>query len=154
MLGANADVTVLARKLTVLILVAAFLLGVWFVNRTSPSVEMVDSFTIGTRIFNIELVTSELDKSQGLSGRESIAEDQVMVFGYSQVDTRCFWMKDMQFPIDIVWLDGYNKVTDIESGVDPSTYPQSFCHAAQNVVEFKAGMVGESGLKLGDSIWL
>ena len=64
-----------------------------------------------------------------------------MLFVFAKPSVQCFWMKDMQFPIDIIWLDSTKKVTHIETNVDPMTYPKQYCgdDTTKYVIELRAG---------------
>lgn len=97
-----------------------------------------------------EVARSEADKSKGLGGRGSIGEPGAMLFVYDNPQNLCFWMKDMRFPIDIIWLDANKKIIKIEEAVSPRTYPDSFCSSspAQFVLELPEGKSREIGMKL------
>ncbi len=60
-------------------------------------------------------------------------------------------MKDMKFPIDIVWLDGQGKILNIKPNVSPSTYPDIFFPTENNlfVLEFNAGFAEKNHLVIG-----
>ncbi len=106
---------------------------------------------VGDTTFETETVVSESDQQRGLSGRISLPADKSMLFVYNQEARRCFWMKDMRFAIDIVWLDTKKRVIAVEQNVQPSTYPTSFCYDnARYVVEFTAGTVERLRLNPGD----
>ena len=110
-------------------------------------------FTIGGQSFLKEVVDNDNTRAKGLSGRDAIASHAAMVFVFDAPDMRCFWMKDMKFPIDIVWVNADKVVVAIEPSVSPSSYPTNFCHAdAQYVVEVKAGTARDLGLKPGDAL--
>lgn len=71
--------------------------------------------------------TSEL-RSRGLSGRESLDNSKGMLFVFDYVSAEhCFWMKDMKFSIDMVWLDAEKHVVTVRPGVAPESYPDKFC---------------------------
>src|SRR4030042_4940512 len=53
-----------------------------------------------------ELAVSDQQRAQGLMFREKINEDQAMLFIFEEEDIHSFWMKNMRFAIDILWLDG------------------------------------------------
>lgn len=110
------------------------------------------SLTIKGQRFDTESVIKAEDMARGLSGRESLDRNKAMVFKYPKVEQRCFWMKDMKFAIDIVWLDAGRKVTAIERNVQPSSYPESFCHDGQTIVEFAAGTAERLPLYTGDIV--
>lgn len=63
-------------------------------------------------------------------------------------------MKDMNFALDIIWLDADKKVIDIAYNVKPDTFPDSFCpkQPAQYVLEVNAGVAGERGLQVGKKL--
>lgn len=98
-----------------------------------------------------EIAASSEEKQQGLSGRDCLAANQAMLFPYGMPGEQCFWMKDMRFAIDMIWLDEQKKVVTIKSEVAPDTYPTSFCpdKPAQFVVEVSAGMARSYGWHVG-----
>jgi uncharacterized membrane protein (UPF0127 family) len=90
---------------------------------------------------------------KGLSGRAGLKPDKGMVFVFPIESKQCFWMKDMRFPLDMVWLDDSKAILKIESNVTPDTYPDSFCSPnTRYVLEFNAGFAREYGLKLGQTL--
>lgn len=69
------------------------------------------------------------------------------------------WMKDMKFPIDIIWISPEHKVVAVERDVEPSTYfsKNPFFindkdHIAQYIIEMKANRSTELGIGLGTPI--
>ena len=79
-------------------------------------------------IITVEVVDTPETRQQGLSNRASLGDDEGMLFVFDDVSSNhCFWMKDMQFPIDMVWLDEEKRVINTFEFVEPSTYPQTFC---------------------------
>ncbi len=103
--------------------------------------------------FEIDYATTDSERVKGLSGRQGIAADYVLLFDFQDPAERCFWMKDMNFAIDMIWVDANKKITAIESNVKPETYPTNFCHGnAVYVAEFAAGTANRLGLKPGDQL--
>lgn len=99
-------------------------------------------------------VADSLEKQRlGLGIRESIGGDG-MIFPYAKPQQLCYWMKDMKFSIDIVWLDAGKKVSKVESDVSPSTYPRTtFCQDdAQYVVELAPGQAARDGVVVGATL--
>ena len=112
------------------------------------------TLSVHGKTFKTEIADTQAAQERGLSGRDALASDQAMVFVYSVASRHCFWMKDMKFNIDMVWLDSANKVTAIEQNVSPASYPQDFCHDGKTVVEFAAHVSAATGLKVGDTVRL
>ena len=110
--------------------------------------------SIGGAVFNIEIADTTKRRQQGLSGRESLAFDSGMLFVFEREDIHGIWMKDMQFPIDIIWLDEEFVVVDIVSNVSQESFPKIFQpHAlALYVLELKAGTVERMGITTGDKM--
>lgn len=57
-------------------------------------------------------------REKGLSEKESIGINQGMLFIFEDSDYHTFWMKDMNFPIDIVWISG-DEIVGINRNVQP-----------------------------------
>jgi uncharacterized membrane protein (UPF0127 family) len=85
-------------------------------------------------------VQSDQDKEQGLSGRSCIREDQGMLFVFKESDKYDFWMKDMKFAIDIIWLNESKQAVKVEPNITPATYPKTFVNErpAMYVLELRA----------------
>ena len=77
-------------------------------------------------VINAEISDNPITLTLGLSGRQSLDEDAGMVFLFKDIELYDFWMKDMKFPIDIIWIDSEKKVVGIEKNVSPDTYPETF----------------------------
>ena len=91
-------------------------------------------------------------RTQGLSGREMLSTDEAVVFVFAEPSLECFWMKDMNFPIDIIWLDTERRVVHLKQSAEPSSYPdERFCPTkpAAYVIETTAHA---SGAKIGQQI--
>lgn len=90
----------------------------------------------------------------GLSGRTSLSEDTGMLFIFDKAGNYGFWMKDMNFPIDILWISSSSKIIGIEKNLATSTYPKSFGskYKALYVLEVPAEYADKNNLKVGDKI--
>lgn len=124
------------------LLLAFFIL--WYIQRSSGNLELKQ------RQFSVEVVISEAAKQQGLSGRDGLGDNQGMLFQYDAVANRCLWMKDMRFDIDMLWLNADKAVTAIETNVSPDTYPRTYCHQGQYLLEVPAGTAETLNLKIGE----
>jgi len=58
----------------------------------------------------VELADTPEKRAQGLSGKKELNHDRGILFVFDKSDAYSFWMKDMNFPIDIIWLDEAKKV--------------------------------------------
>jgi uncharacterized protein len=91
--------------------------------------------------FVFETAATEAARERGLGGRPSLGQDEGMLFTFDRAGNYCFWMKGMQFPIDILWFDNNQKLIYQKDAVAPESYPESFCPPsdAHYVVELPSG---------------
>lgn len=109
---------------------------------------------VNGKSYTIEVADTKAAREQGLGGRTSLPADAGMLFVFGQSDIQCFWMKDMHFNLDIIWLDARHRVVHIAQNVSPSTYPDSFCPArpAKYVLELNAGQAQQAGIEQGSLV--
>jgi len=98
-----------------------------------------------------EVVETYFEMNKGLSGRESLAEGDGMLFIFEETDTHSFWMPDMHFAIDIIWLDESMKVVYVKENATPESYPEKFSppSPAKYVLEVPAGFSHTWGIVEG-----
>lgn len=60
--------------------------------------------TINTHTFSVKTATSSAERQQGLSGVKSMPQDQGMLFIFDASEKYPFWMKDMKFALDIIYI--------------------------------------------------
>ena len=75
--------------------------------------------------FPVELAVTLEERSQGLSGRDSLPSGTGMLFIYEADGAHTFWMKDMRFPLDFVWISGECLVVEVTAGAPPPEPGQS-----------------------------
>lgn len=66
------------------------------------------------------------EREKGLSGTSELPIGQGLLFTFPVPDRYGFWMKDMNYPIDIFWFDSQFKLVNKELSVSPDTYPNVF----------------------------
>jgi len=116
------------------------------------TISSVNKLVINQASYQIEVVDTDESRARGLSGRDSLPQDEGMLFVFEHPDIYCFWMKKMQFDIDIIWLDSNKEVVHIAEEVSPDTYPQSFCpnQPAKYVLEVSDKEVQSQNISIGD----
>jgi uncharacterized membrane protein (UPF0127 family) len=123
-----------------------------------PQLYVDGHINIAGKSVSFQLADEPAEQEKGLSGRESLEENQAMLFVFSFPTLPTFWMRDMNFPIDMVWVNG-DEVIDISADVPPEpgvpleqlkTYAPK--KPADKVIELKAGWAARNGLKIGDKI--
>ncbi|MDO8626030.1 MAG: DUF192 domain-containing protein [Candidatus Magasanikbacteria bacterium] len=123
-------------------------------------------FFSGPRLVTINLAGTELKvlvadtpalRYQGWSDYKNMGKADGMLFIFSEVGQHAMVMRAMQFPLDIVWLNG-KAVVDIAPGVEPEASKSEaeltpyFGRAPSTaVLELSAGFAKKNSLKVGDS---
>ena len=104
--------------------------------------------TIGEKKYRVEIVTSDTDKALGLAKYNSLADGRGMLFKFNQAGTPTFWMKDMKFDIDIVWITE-NKVVGVSQG--DHTNPFALINPP-GIIDTVLEVNPNSGIEIGDNI--
>ena len=115
---------------------------------------------VGDTVFQVELALTADQQVQGLSGREVLAPGTGMLFVYERESRYTFWMKEMRFPLDMVWIGADCKVVDVTLDAPPPEPGQSLDQLprfspitpAQFVLEINAGVSAASGIESGDPV--
>ena len=111
---------------------------------------------VGGEKFSVEVASSASAHENGLSGRACIEQNTAMLFKFAQPGNYGFWMKDMLFDIDIVWLDKNKTITHVESHVKASSYLKVYYPGIDSsyVFELHGGRAIDLGLANGQQlIW-
>lgn len=75
---------------------------------------------IGGQVYHVEVADTYAKRAKGLGERDTLCGDCGMLFVFDAPGEYAFWMKDMRFPIDIIWLKD-NKIVHIEKDVHPDS---------------------------------
>ncbi len=94
------------------------------------------------------------DRIKGLSGTPYLPENVVKLFVFDSVGYPSIWMKDMNYSIDIIWVNEKNKIVHIVKEASPDSYPTSFTPDAPAlyVIETASGFVAKNNIKVGDDV--
>ncbi|MBI3888216.1 DUF192 domain-containing protein [Candidatus Nomurabacteria bacterium] len=105
----------------------------------------------------VDIALTPKDQEQGLSGRQSLGEKEGMLFIFNSLGKYPFWMKDMNFPIDMIWIGENEKVVYIKKNATPESYPGAYGPGqndgdAKYVLEVSVGFSDKNDLKVGDEV--
>lgn len=95
------------------------------------------------------------ERIQGLSNTPYLPDGVVKMFVFGALGTHSIWMKDMLYPIDIIWVSEEGVILHVEADVSPDTYPTSFSSPSANawfVIEANAGFAEKYTIKKGDKV--
>lgn len=154
-LKANAKKIKWALSSLVLLGIAASII-VWFAPETKHVDKPLPCLNVSSSQacdYALEVADTARTRIKGLSNRDSLPPKTGMLFVFDRPSEQCFWMKDMRFPIDMIWLNERQVITKIESDVQPSTYPNQFCaQETKYVVELNTGEAKHSNLAVGQQL--
>lgn len=137
--------------------IAIALVAAYLLTRDVPApVFATATIGIGESSIVVELATSSAAREKGLGGRDGLAPDTGMLFVFPRDGAYAFWMKDMRFPIDMLWLDANGRVVTLRGSVSPDTYPAVFSatEPARFVLELPAGYADRHSISLGERLVL
>ena len=157
---------VFSRLALSIFIIIMFILVAFF---NQPSVNIVNNYDTNSsklilpngNVVAVEIADTFKQRSKGLSGRDNLNADSAMLFVFNEESYYSFWMPDMNFPIDIVWLDSEYRVVDVAKNIKPMpelarndlpTYINK--EPAMYVIEFNAGFFDLNNLALGQKIKL
>lgn len=137
-----------------LLLAFAGVIGVYSLYMPSRAVLPTTTITVGETRLEVELATTDADREQGLSGRNSLSANKGMLFVFDGEGKWGIWMKDMRFSLDIIWADTNGTIVTIEHDVSPASYPDSFYPnvPAEYVLEVPAGYAKNHDIAVGTKI--
>ncbi len=132
------------------ILFLSFLIFFFVFKPSQAPVEA--SVSLGDTTIGVEVVKTFGERALGLSGRENLKGG--MWFVFPEADYYSFWMKDMKFPIDIIWVSDDFEIVDIKENVSPDSFPKAFRPRAKAsfVLEVSAGFAKTYQVNIGDKV--
>jgi uncharacterized membrane protein (UPF0127 family) len=149
---------------SIIVLVLAGLMVRHFVDEHQTNIKSslpTTTATIGGQQFELEVATTQAEQNQGLSGRPSLGKNDGMLFVFDAPGIQYFWMINMEFPIDLIWING-DKIVGFEQNMPtPATLNSTSTGdlpiytspgLVDKVIEINSGEVASLGLKIGDTV--
>lgn len=115
--------------------------------------------TIREQQLCVEIADTDAKRQQGLSGRDPLPVNAGMLFLFPKPAQHSFWMKDMKFALDFLWIRE-SRIVDITRNVPPpkpGTPLNQLEHYAPSedvdaVLEVNAGTIASLGIATGDAV--
>ncbi len=110
---------------------------------------------INGKEIKVEVANTPELRYNGLSNRESLRADYGMLFIFGDKRERTFVMRNMNFPLDIIWING-NEVIGISKNLPPegARYKNFYKSPApvDYVLEVNAGFTGRNNIQIGNNV--
>lgn len=128
---------------------------------TTESTKPSDSVQINTGNLKIQAAVADTadERKEGLGDRDELPISAGMLFVFDKSDSYAIWMKDMKFPIDIIWVGEDKKIVDIAENAVPEPKKKNDelkiyrpKAEAKYILEINAGLVRLHNLQVGDTV--
>jgi uncharacterized membrane protein (UPF0127 family) len=116
-----------------------------------------DGSRVGVRVggepVRAEIAAGRRARARGLAGRSALAAAEGMLFVFPSEGRRDFWMRGVEFPIDMIWIRG-DRVVGVTPNARPASqtglrlYPSA--GPVDRVLEVRAGWAARRGVGRGD----
>lgn len=152
-----------SNRLQITILLILIPIGILYWYTETRDIPFKDILLPGTPIVHIgdlthrvEIANTEEERKKGLSGRTDLKNVDGLLFVFPETAFHSIWMKDMLFPIDIIWIDENLTIINIERNVSPDSYPRIYRpeRPARYVIETKIHYSDTFGIRPGQVIKL
>lgn len=159
----------MSRKLTytvsavsiIFLIAAAALFGMRQEKNAPPAgyvqgrgtLEIINGTT--TRTISVLIAETPDETTRGLSGMPSLLHDEGMLFLFDRSQKFGFWMPDMHFAIDMIWIDESWRVIDVSAHATPESYPKTIFYPhtpATYVLEVNDNIAKEWGIATGTTM--
>jgi len=113
----------------------------------------IATVSIKGHLLTVELATTPVARGCGLSHRLELPDNQGMLFIFSDLRPRSFWMKDTVIPLSIAYLDETGQITSIQDMVPLQTNKQYLSsQPAAFALEVNQGWFRSHGIEVGDIV--
>lgn len=121
-----------------------------------PTVTLVDRNGTDLATVTVRIANTTQQRYTGLSETDELGVDEGMLFVHDEAGTQTYVMRDMAFPLDIVFLAPNGTITTIHhaetqpgaSGAELTRYPGD----GKYVLELDRGYTNATGVDVGDEV--
>lgn len=102
-----------------------------------------------------EVADDPVEKTQGLMFRDRLGKNEGMIFPFDEEGHYNFWMLNVQFPLDLIWINSDKTIIDITLNAQPCTvncptYTSKV--KARYVLEVNGGFVSRNNIAVGAQV--
>jgi hypothetical protein len=97
------------------------LFGYYLIHFHKPAPNFTEVKVNNTTIYS-QIADTENERSLGLSFTKKLDENAGMLFIFEKTGAKNFWMRDMNYNIDIIWIDENKSVTGFVENADKNSY--------------------------------
>jgi len=122
--------------------------------RATPSTGAVVVVESGghSQAVEVEVADDDAKRQRGLMYRKELAEDRGMIFVFEDESPHAFWMKDTLIPLDMIFIDGQQRVSGIVTRAQPLSLERRMGGVSRYVLEVAGGWAARHGVRAGDRV--
>lgn len=142
----------------IVLLILLFFFWHFFLRQLFPFFGQNGKVTAGGNTFRVSVAKTQEQSEKGLSGKRSMGENEGMLFVFDTPGYYGFWMKEMKFPLDILFIHD-NKIVTIYKNVPAPSTPDTKSlpvykpmAPSDKVLEINAGQADKYSIKTGDTV--
>jgi uncharacterized protein len=127
------------------------------IRETTPMPSSLPIISIRGINFRLLLAKTPEEQQKGLGFRDSLPQDEGMLFLFDHPDYQAFWMKGMRFPLDIIYIRDNKIVTIFQKMPNPPTENAAVeilkpSEPADTVLEINSGLSAKYDFEVGDEV--
>jgi uncharacterized membrane protein (UPF0127 family) len=139
------------KKIIIISTITLVLLSVFYYLRHPLGVKV----QIGDHVFSVDVAVTTPEKELGLGNRDSLEPNRGMLFVYDHKERFSYWMKNMRFPIDILWIAD-DTIVDMTKNIPVDTVLPLKIYSpnvpVNRVLELNAGICDQYSIRVGDTV--
>lgn len=141
----------IGKILIAILLIAIFLVLVERESHVSPDIPI--AVRLNGTVIEVDTAVTNQSRYQGLSGRDSLGSKNGLLFIFDKEDHYGIVMRDMNFSIDVIWINKEMEIVDIKPIFRPND--KSIAEPAEPalyVLEVNAGLTEIHDIEIGDKV--
>ena len=112
---------------------------------------------IGFKEWRVDVANNDWSRARGLSGRKVLGDSEGMLFIFDKPKVQKFWMKGMNFPLDIIWING-SKVVGVSENLPLAPLMDLKLYSSNEpvnlVLEINAGSAKKWNIVSGSEVFI
>lgn len=143
------------QRMTFLFFILAFLVSFFLTEQgafTEGGKGPLFPLTLKGKKIRVEVAQTEDEKARGLMFRESLGEDEGMLFVYEREEILTFWMKNTPIPLSIAFIDQRGTIVDIQDMEPFDLRAHASALPARYALEMNRNWFKKRGVKAGDLV--
>jgi uncharacterized membrane protein (UPF0127 family) len=118
-------------------------------DETTVTITDEDGTELGT--VDVRIADTRSKRYTGLSDTDSLASDEGMLFVHDKEDQHSYVMRDMSFPLDIIFVDANGTIVQVfHARIDGKNAP--YKARGKYVLETNRGWANQTGVSTGDTV--